>query len=112
MADLEGVHVGEFGKSIRLYCKWKGKVQNVAGYSSGDGEIKIKFWSPEPIKRLEVNGGYSSSGGLGGDGIIEFSMTSDKYFDRSGLWEGQVWLEQSTGGNLVKSKKFSVDVGE
>jgi hypothetical protein len=108
MADLEGIQVGEYGKTIRVYCKYDGKVQNVGGYSTD--EIKIKFWSPKPVKQFEVNGDYSSSGGLGADGIVEFAFTSAKTPDRAGIWDAQLWLESTSA--LIKSKKFSMLVGE
>jgi len=45
MADLEGIQVGEFGKTIWLYCKNKGVIQNISGYDfDRAGEWKGQVW--------------------------------------------------------------------
>lgn len=111
MADLEGVQVGEYGKTIWLYCKNKGVVQNISGFDSGAGEIVVKFWSPKPVKQLNITAGYTSTGS-GADGIVAFNFSSDSTPDRSGLWTGQVWLESGSLVKLVKSDRFTMEVGE
>lgn len=109
MADLEGIQVGEFGKTIWLYCKNKGVIQNISGYDSGADEIIVKFWSPSPIKQIDITAGYTSTGS-GADGIVEFAFSSDSVLDRAGEWKGQVWLEKA--GYLIKSNRFTAEVGE
>ena len=105
MAELTGVNASEFGKTIQLICKKDGIVQNISAYTT---KI-VKFWSPRPVKRLQISGAYTSTGS-GLDGIIEFAFTSDVFPDRVGSWSGQLWLER--GGALVKSDKFIMSVGE
>jgi hypothetical protein len=111
MADLEGIQVGEFGKTIWLYCKNKGVLQNISGFDSGSNEIAVKFWSPKPVKRMTIYGGYTSTGS-GADGIVEFAFNSSDNPDRSGMWQGQIWLEDVAAGKLIKSQRFTMDVGE
>ena len=108
MADLEGIQVGEFGKTIWLYCKNKGVLQNISGYDTGNDEVRVKFWSPKPVREMEIIAGYTSTGS-GADGIVEFAFSSDNTVDRSGLWQGQVYLEKT--GYLIKSDRFTMEVG-
>jgi hypothetical protein len=105
VAKLKGVNVAEYGKPIQIYCRKDGAIQNVTGFSTK----VIKFWSPEPVKRIQIDAVYTSTG-AGADGILEFAFTSDVYPDRAGDWKGQVWLEG--GAKLMKSEKFTIEVGE
>lgn len=117
MADLEGLHVGEFGKEVELYCRKDGVIQNLSAYSTAASAnvYSIKFWSPKPVKIFTL----SDSDGVGPgsstaetNGIVKFSCSSmsNHYFDRAGMWEGQIWIVGS--GTRIKSDKFSVLIGE
>jgi len=114
MADLEGLHVGEFGKEVELYCRKDGAIQNLAAYSTGLSYIyTVKFWSPKPTRRFMMEDSDGTGPGASTaetSGIVKFSCSSDKYFDRSGAWEGQIWIEGS--GTLIKSDIFSIDIGK
>jgi len=105
MAKLQGVNVGEYGKPIQIYCRKDADIVNITGF----GTKTLKMWSPAPVRRMSVSCEYTSTG-AGADGILEFSFTSDNTPDRAGEWKGQLWLEG--GAKLMKSEKFTIEVGE
>jgi len=116
MADLEGLHVGEFGKAVELYCRKSGVIQNLSAYSTGSAyEYTVRFWSPKPVKIFELSdsdGAGPGSSTAETSGIVKFSCSSaaNKFFDRAGMWEGQIWIVGT--GTRIKSDKFSVLIGE
>lgn len=116
MADLEGLHVSEFGKTVELYCRKDGVIQNLSAYSTGSAyEYTVKFWSPKPVKIFTLTDSDGTGPGASTaetNGIVKFSCSSatNKYFDRAGMWEGQIWIVGS--GTHIKSDKFSVLIGE
>lgn len=116
MADLEGLHVGEFGKGVELYCRKAGVIQDLSAYSTGSAyEYSVRFWSPKPVKIFTLTDTDSVGPGSStaeDHGIVKFSCSSmvNHYFDRAGMWEGQIWI--SGTGTLIKSDKFSVLIGE
>jgi len=119
MADLEGLHVGEYGKNVELYCRKEGVIQDLSAYSTSvPYAYTVKFWSPKPVKIFSLN---SSDDGVGPgsstaetNGIVKFSCSSEpnKHFDRAGMWQGQIWIVNPSGGTRIKSDKFSILVGE
>jgi len=99
MADLEGLHVGEYGKNVELYCRKEGVIQDLSAYSTSvPYAYTVKFWSSLPHS----------------NGIVKFSCSSEpnKHFDRAGMWQGQIWIVNPSGGTRIKSDKFSILVGE
>lgn len=114
MANLEDINVKEWGKSIALACKKDGVVQSLAAYSTNASAYAytVKFWSPSPVKILQFADsdgvGTQSTDGL--NGVVTFTCSSEKYFDRAGEWQGQIWIVGT--GVQIKSDKFSVEVGE
>jgi len=110
MADLKGLNVGEFGKTVSLYCRWNGIVQDLSNYSTSAGYVyMVKCWSPKPVKEISFPAGPTSTANEAA-GIVQFSPSSDKYFDRPGIWEGQIFIEGP--GVYIKSDRFTIEVGE
>ena len=119
MADLEGLHVGEFGKEVELYCRKDGVIQNLSAYSTSASptpyEYSVRFWSPKPVKIFtltDADGVGPGASTAENNGIVKFSCSSatNKYFDRAGEWRGQIWIVGD--GTRIKSDKFSVLIGE
>jgi len=116
MADLEGLHVGEYGKTVELHCRKDGVIQDLSAYSTAIAyEYSVKFWSPKPVKIFALSD--SDSVGPGSStattaGIVKFACSSmaNHFFDRAGMWEGQIWIVGT--GTRIKSDKFSVLIGE
>lgn len=116
MANLEGYHVGEFGKWVELYCRKDGVIQDLSAYSTGAGtpySYSVKFWSPKPVRTFSLVDSDSVGPGASSAetaGIVKFQCSSAKTFDRAGEWQGQVLIEGTN--TFIKSDRFTVNVKE
>lgn len=104
MADLNGVVVGEYGKTITLTMKdSSGNVQDISTYTSTKN---VTAKPPSGYKTVTATASFLTDGS---DGKINFSF-ADGDIDQAGLWECTVTLEKT--GARVRSEMFTMEVSE
>jgi len=104
MADLEGMVVGEYGKTVSITLKNEnGIVQDVSSYT---GTKTFATKPPQGYKTVSCALSFLTDGT---DGKVTFSFAAGD-LDQAGIWECTISLEKT--GVLSRSKMFTMEVTE